>query len=402
MKTTVKVKFRPSTVADSPGSIAYQIIHQRLTRTITTDYKIYPKEWDAEHFMTAGIPQNETHTKCLTAIRQKLHQDLEQLKRIILRLEHRMIEYTPDNIAEEFQRMTTKGTLFHYMDNIINRLKKQNHIGTAHNYRAALNSFKRFRNDEDIPLEMIDYFLLEDYQSHLKQMKLAPNSISFYMRILRAVYNRAVKEELTHDRKPFRNAFTGMEKTAKRAIPINDIKRIKELELSSKPNIEFARDIFLFLFYCRGMSFIDAAFLRKTDIQYDILSYRRHKTGQLLHIKIIRQISSLIEKHSHKDSPYLFPIITNPGRNERKQYETALRHTNNALKIIATMADIRIPLTTYVTRHSWATIAKNKNIPVNVISDALGHDSISTTQIYLASIDASAIDNANELVIKDL
>lgn len=222
------------------------------------------------------------------------------------------------------------------------------------------------------------------------------------MRILRAVYNRAVEQELIRDRKPFRTVFTGTEKTLKRAISINDIKHIKNLDLSLKPNIEFARDIFLFLFFCRGMSFVDAVFLKKTDIQNEVLTYRRHKTNQVLHIKIIKPIKELIDRYSSKDSPYLLPIIDCSVSDERKQYETALRRINNTLKIIADMVKLPVTLTTYVTRHSWATIAKSKNVPINVISDALGHDSIATTQIYLASIDTSVIDRANEMIIKDL
>lgn len=277
-----------------------------------------------------------------------------------------------------------------------------NHSGTAKNYSAALGSFKRFRNNEDIQMEAIDHILMEDYQAYLASLGVVPNSISFYMRILRAVYNRAVEQELTIDRNPFRTVFTGVEKTRKRAISISDIKRIRDLDLSLKPNLEFARNLFLFLFLCRGMSFIDAAFLKKSDIQSGILTYRRHKTNQVLHIKIIKPIKELVDRYSSNDSPYLLPIITRPHCDERRQYETALRRVNKSLKTIAGMVKLPIPLTTYVSRHAWATIAKSKNIPVNVISDALGHDSIATTQIYLASIDTSTIDRANELIIKDL
>ena len=129
------------------------------------------------------------------------------------------------------------------------------------------------------------------------------------------------------------------------------------------------------------MSFIDAAFLKKTDIQNGILTYRRHKTGQMLHVKIIGPIKELVERYSIKDSPYLLPVITPPGYDERKQYETALRRVNNALKTIAKRVKLPMPLTTYVARHFWASIAKAKNVPLNVISDALGHDSIANTSI---------------------
>ena len=402
MTTTIKVKFRPSTVADRPGSIVYLVTHRRLVRQITTGYKIYPDEWDEKRSIISQIVDNATRTKVIQSIKRKMRWDLERLRRIISDFESKMEEYSADEVVDEYRRVTKENALCCYMENTILRLLELNHTGTANNYRAALGSFRRFCNGEDIMLEAVDHVLMEDYQSYLEQRELAPNSISFYMRILRAVYNRAVEDGLTQDRKPFRNVFTGMEKTVKRAISLSNIKRIKSLELSSKPSLEFARDIFLFLFYCRGMSFIDAAFLKKADVRDGILSYRRHKTGQLLHIKIVSQISELIERYSDKESPYLLSIITVPGKNERTQYESALRRINNALKVIASMVNLQIPLTTYVTRHAWATIAKSKNISVNVISDALGHDSISTTQIYLASIDTATIDKANGLVLSDL
>lgn len=389
-------------VAGHPGSIVYLVTHRRVVRQITTGYKVYPYEWDTKRSVMPLPLGNAMRMKVVQSINWKMHWDLERLRRVISHFESRMGEYSSDEIVNEYWRVTKGNSLFYYMESVILRLLRLNHTGTANNYRAALGSFRRFSNGEDVMLEAIGHVLMEDYQSYLKHLGLAPNSTSFYMRILRAVYNRAVEEELTQDRKPFRNVFTGMEKTVKRAISLSDVKRIKCLELSSRPNLEFARDIFLFLFYCRGMSFIDAAFLKKKDVQNGVLSYRRHKTGQLLHIKVVNQISELIERYADKESPYLLPIIAVPGKDGRTQYESALRRINNALKSIARMVKLQIPLTTYVSRHAWATVAKHKNISVNVISDALGHDSISTTQIYLASIDTSIIDKANELILKDL
>ena len=377
---TVKVKFRPSTVADRPGSIIIIVTNHRVVRQITTGYKVFPCEWDEKQSQLVSTVENG-RMAAIKSITQRLCWDVERLHGIMERLDSRQRGYSTDDVVSEFQRTGKENTFFIFMENVIVRLSQLGHTGTANNYRAALGSFKRFRAHEDIPIGAIDHVIMEDYQAYLNAAGLAPNSTSFYMRILRAVYNRAVEQEPAIDRKPFRTVFTGTEKTRKRAISIGDIRRIKDLDLSRRPNLEFARDVFLFLFLCRGMSFIDAAFLRKSDIQNGVLTYRRHKTGQQLQVKIIRQI---------------------PGKDERKQYESALRRVNKSLKTIAEMAELPVTLTTYVTRHTWATIAKSKNVPVNVISDALGHDSVTTTQIYLASIDSSIIDNANELVVSEL
>ena len=399
--TTVKVKFRPSTVKDRPGTIIYLVTHRRIARQITTSYKVFPCEWDEKCSEPIAVG-NDGRAAIVQSIIRKLCSDMERLSAIIERFDNGCGSYSSDDVVAEFRRTGGENVFFNFMENTIERLRQLNHIGTAKNYRAALGSFKRFRNNEDIPMEAIDQVTMEDYQAYLKSAGLTPNSISFYTRILRAVYNRAIEQDLVKDRRPFRTVFTGTEKTLKRAISISDIKRIRDLDLSLKPNLEFARDLFLFLFFCRGMSFIDAAFLKKPDIQNGVLTYRRHKTNQVLHIKIIKPIKELVDRYSSNDSPYLLPVVTRPHCDERRQYETALQRVNNALKTIAKMVKLQIPLTTYVSRHAWATIAKSKNIPVNVISDALGHDSIATTQIYLASIDTSVIDKANELIIKDL
>lgn len=397
----VKLKFRPSMVAGRPGTIVYLITHRRTVRQITTGYKVFSDEWDEKQSRLVII-HKYGRAEIVRTISRRIHRDIERLNSIIDNFDRKSYEYSSDDIISEFRNTGNVKTLFGFMEDIIGRLYQLEHIGTAKNYHAALVSFKRFRGNEDITLDAIDQIMMEDYQAYLKSTGLASNSISFYMRILRAVYNRAVEQDLTKDCKPFRMVFTGTEKTLKRAIPINYIKRIKNLDLSLTPNIEFARDIFLFLFFCRGMSFIDAAFLRKTDVRNGVLTYRRHKTNQVLRIKIINPIKELIDRYSDKSSPYLLPIIDCSVADERKQYETALRRINNTLKIIADMVKLPVTLTTYVSRHSWATIAKSKNVPVNVISDALGHESIATTQIYLASIDASVIDRANELIINDL
>lgn len=340
---------------------------------------------------------NQSIAKLLHGFRENLEQELKSFERLLRQFESAGGKYTYNNSTARRNNF-----LIPFMSDIIERFRHLNRTATANNYSAAMNSFLRFRNGNDIPLASIDSALIEDYQTYLRSTGLTLNSISFYMRIMRAVYNNAVRHHLTSDRSPFRTVFTGMEKTRKRAIQSCDIKRIRNLNLSMQPRLELARDIFIFLFLCRGMSFIDAAFLRKTDIKSGIITYRRHKTGQLLHIKVITQIRDLLEKHSLRDSPFLLPIINNPGQNERRQYETALRRINKSLKIIGDMAGIPVSLTTYVGRHSWATIAKTKNIPVNVISDALGHDSVATTQIYLDAIDTAIIDRANEMVINEI
>ncbi len=394
--TTIRIKLRQSSVEDHPGSIVYHVTRGSVTRVITTAHKLFPYEWDNEKSEVIPSPDER-----LKAIDSQIRHEIRRLERIIRNFNEGKRDYNAEDVVKEYQCVGERGSFFNFMESVILRHEQLNRKGTAKNYHAALESFRRFRLDEEIDIEDIDSTLMEDYEAWLRENHLAPNSISFYMRILRAVYNRAVAQGLTQDRKPFQTVFTGMEKTRKRAISFKEIKRIHDLELSSRPHLEFARDIFLFLFYCRGMSFVDAAYLKKSDISCGVLSYRRQKTSQLLHIRVEPEIREIIDRYSKQDSLYLLPLIY-PFGDERKQYESALRKINSNLKEVGRMANIDKPLTTYVSRHSWATIAKQKNVSLSVISEALGHDSETTTQIYLSSIDLATIDKANRLIINGL
>ena len=164
---TVKVKFRPSTVADRPGSIIYSVTHRRLVRQITTDYKIYPHEWDKPQSKLI-VDSSNKRLLILQSIAQKICNDMKQMEKIIELLESRPTDYTSDDIICAFHRKSNSYTLFSYMESLIYRLRQLNHLGTAHNYQAALNSIKRFRNGEDVTFDEITYILVEDYQAYLK------------------------------------------------------------------------------------------------------------------------------------------------------------------------------------------------------------------------------------------
>lgn len=273
---------------------------------------------------------------------------------------------------------------------------------TAETYTTVLNSFSRFRQDTDVPLHEVCPDLMTAYEVYLKTQGICPNSISFYMRNLRAIYNRAAEKGLVMQRYPFRHVYTGIDKTVKRAVPLSVIRKLRDLDLRFNPGMDFARDVFMFSFYTRGMSFVDMAFLKKKDLRNGILSYRRHKTNQLLLIRWEKPMQALVDKYDTADTPYLLPIIRRSGDDERKQYKNEAHRVNRILKKIGEQLGLTIPLTTYVARHGWASIARSKNIPISTISEAMGHDSEATTRIYLASLDTSVVDRANSLILRSL
>ena len=399
---TVKVKFRASSVATKEGTLFYQVIHKRIVRQIHTGYKLFPAEWDAVHSeVVLSSVTSESRRDYLLSLKNSLLEDSVRLKNIITRLERSGIAYTSDSLVELYCASTEHSGFISFTLHLIKELNQIGKHRTAETYMTTLNSFVRFRKGKDVLLEEVDSSLMMKYESYLKSTGICPNTSSYYMRNLRAIYNRAVEQGFVTQQNPFKHVYTGIDKTKKRAVSLDVIREIRDLNLAKKSQT-FARDIFLFSFYTRGMSFVDMAFLKKKDLQNGILTYRRNKTGQQLFIKWEKPMQELIDKYDTSDTPYLLPIIRNSSVDEWHQYQNAAHRINRNLKQIGKQIGLSIPLTTYVARHAWASIAQSKNVSLSVISEALGHDSEQTTRIYLASLDTSVVDKANSLILKSI
>lgn len=399
--TSIKVKFNPSTASGHEGNICYQIIHDRKVRQLATDYRLFPEEWN-EKRSTVIFGSNSERKTFLLSLRENIRRDMKRFGKIRSRLDAEGLSYSADDIINEFKRFVTDCSLFNFAQSIIALLKHDSRLRTAETYKSALMSFSRFRNNKDIILDCITSETMESYEAWLKNRGVVPNTISFYMRILRAVYNRAVEKGMIENLLPFRKVYTGIDKTVKRALPISALKKIKSLNLSQQPSLDYARDMFFLSFCLRGMSFIDMAYLKKSDLKDGYVTYRRRKTGQQLIIQWTNEMQLILNKYPENESIYLLPIIRNSNTNTRCICRNKSYNINHSLKKIAGMTGVNIPLTLYVARHSWASAAKTNGVPVSVISEGMGHDSESTTRIYLASLDTSLIDRANSLVINSL
>lgn len=383
----------------NPGSLYYQIIHERRVRQWYTGYKIYESEWDAKHSAIILSHDNE-RLSYLISVREHTKWYGEHFMRIVKYFSENRCVFTADDIIEEFTLRQQIQSFFNFMEMTIVRLKQLGKRRTSETYIAALKSFRRFMNDRDVMFDEFDSDLLESYQAFLTRGGLIPNSISFYMRILRAVYNRAVEKGITEDRAPFRHVYTGIDKTTKRALDLKTLKRLKDVDLRTSPCASYARDMFLLSFFFRGMSFVDMAYLKKTDLDNGCITYRRRKTGQRLVVKWTHEMQQILDKYPPNETEYLLPIITSSLIPPYSQYRKKQYQINRGLKIVAKNIGLNMPLSLYCSRHSWASIAKLKGVPISVISDGLGHDSELTTQIYLSTLDTSAVDNANSMIIK--
>ena len=400
---TTKFKLRASTVSGKQGTLIIQVIHKRVVRQLSTKYKLYPEEWDARRQSVVIHEHTATHRCCyLQAVHEAVQLDASRLQLIILTFDHSRKDYHAEDVVKQFFMKEKTDDFTTFAETLINRKREEGHPSLAAKYLSSLNSIKRFLDGRPLPFDDIDSKFLTDYETHLKNLGLCPNTTSFYMRNLRAIYNQAVEQGFTPQCHPFVRVYTGIAKTVKRAVNIDEILKIKAYRLPPHSIEDFSRDIFLFSFYTCGMSLTDIANLKKSDLQGNYLSYRRQKTGQRINIRWEECMQQLVDKYQRDDSPYLIPIISHPGEDETRQYQNRIHLINHHLKKLGKKLGISSKLTSYVARHSWASIAKNQNVPLTAISQAMGHTSERTTTIYLKSFDNAPVDCANSKVLNTI
>lgn len=402
----LKVKFRPSTVQNKEGTLYYQVNYRRTVRCLSTDYHVFPQEWN-EKEASVIIPEDEGHQDrkdYLQLIQCKLDGEIRQMRALIRHKNKLDTPYTIDDLIESFKQLPPYQSVFSFIQTQIAKKSQMKRIGTTKTYTDALCRFQEFRNYKDLSFESMTADLMERYEAWLINRGLKRNSIAYYLRTLRTLYHKAVDARLTDDHDIFRHVHTSYGKTVKRAVSINHIRAIECLELPEGSPLAFARDMFMFSFYMRGMSFVDMAFLRKRDLRYGVVTYCRKKTNQCLTIEWEKPIQNIVDRYARqiKDTPFMLPILMKEDGTEYKRYRQVEQNVNRNLKKIGDTIGLRIPLTTYVARHSWASIARNLDISIAVISEGMGHNSYRTTQTYLNSIDTSTINMANKKIIKSV
>ena len=400
---TVKVKFRKSSVEGKAGTIYYQLCHKQSNRQINTRMRVLPHWWDAEKETFIAEADNNGLS---ARYQQQIEKDLLCIRRILCEWDGEGRDYTLADVIDRFRTLNENGdTVLSCLTALVDELKNDGRWGNARNLQRASNSFSDFLGGLDIPLKQIDERLVMEYEQWLRTRKVSKNSSSFYMRTLRSAYNKVISRNQMEQTFPFRNVYTGVERTRKRAVPEDIMVRLQKLDLTHSAPLAFSRDMFIFSYCTRGMAFVDIAYLKKEDVSGGILSYVRHKTGQRLTVRIEPLIEEIIKRYepSVRNSPYLFPIITSNDPEETfRQYQTALGYHNRKLKKLGKLTGENLHLSSYTARHSWATVARKHNVPLSVISAGMGHTSEKTTLIYLDSVENSLIDKANEGILEAL
>ena len=403
--STIRLKYRPSSVAGKEGTLFFQIIHKRQVRQLYTGLYILPQEWnEAAGCVCIPARADADRARYLTALKRSLDEIRDKLSLAVAQLEGAGSPYTARDVVAAFRGPTKEAStgLVAYTRSLIEDMREIGKRAAVKRLKATLSSLLRYTQGREVAwAELCPTFML-GYEELLKRRGLCRNSTSFYMRNLRAVINRAGEQDLAVPRNPFRHVYTGVDKTKKRAVPLETIRMIRDIDLSGSPQLDFARNLFMFAFYTRGMAFIDIALLKKSDLRNGVITYSRRKTRHQLAVRIEPETRRIIKCLGRSDTSYLLPIITDEATDWEPQYTNAYCRVNRNVQKVGQLIGLVTKLTLYVARHSWASAARAKGIPLPVISEGMGHDSEATTQIYLSSLDSSVVDRANSLILKAL
>lgn len=294
---------------------------------------------------------------------------------------------------------------------LIEEFRERGKWGTAHIYQTTYNVFTAFCQGKNLRFEQLTPSILKHFEEYLRQRGCTWNTVSTYMKTLRAVYNQAIDSGIAiYTPRLFRHVYTGTLADKRRTMEMNDIglllRQIEEEQYSSNALTPKDRSkiLFILMFLLRGIPFVDLVYLRKKDLKGNMLSYRRKKTGRPLHVHLSDEALRLIELMRNPDmqSPYLFPVIRAAEGTEKayREYQSALRKFNNHLAVIKQELGIETNFSSYSARHTWATAAYRCEIHPGVISEAMGHSSIRVTETYLKPFEDHRIDEANRQVME--
>ena len=399
MITSVKLMLNKSRILNN-GSypLVFQVIHNRRKKLLYTGYRMKEEVFDESEgkIMNGG---GSTATE-VVKMNRELRKMRNQIDIRIRQLERTREEFTVEDILTQNAFGTGKSQfyLLRYINAQIERKQELKKVGMAAAYKSTRSSLAKFIGCPDVRMSEVDLAFVRRYEDFLYSNGASGNTVSYYLRNLRSLYNQAVTDGY-HPRGeyPFAKAQTRPAKTVKRALSRTDMQNLADLNLENEPELEFTRDLYLFSFYAQGMAFVDIVLLKKTDICNGVLTYSRHKSKQLIRIVVTPQMQGVIDKYN-TENEYLFPIISGEYASGYQKYRLALGRINRHLKKIAVVADIKVPLTTYTARHTWATLARDYGAPISVISAGLGHTSEEMTRVYLKDFDVSMLNQVNSIV----
>lgn len=401
MNTTIDVicyKYKPLKNKELP--LKLRLTKDRKRHYLNLEISIKEEDWDfKKNKPKRNYPNKEYIENIISEKKAKYQKQVFEFQSIGK-------DYSLNQLVNAVEKPTKDITVEIFINDIINNLVSENRIGNANLYRALLYSLQKFTKLSQLMFIDIDTTFINKYEAHLKSLGNKGNTISIKMRTLKAVYNKAIKDNIVkQEYYPFGDYSVSKlkEDTVKRSITKDEILKIIDLDvktLSNRPQslLQFSKDLFLFSYFGCGINMIDIAYLKMDNIKDNRIVYIRHKTSKPISFTLQSHTADIISKYEGLNNDYLFPILDNSGHLTAEQQIRRIKKVtyviNKNLKKIGKAIGLKIPLTTYVSRHSFATILKRSGVNIALISEALGHSDLKTTQIYLNSFEDSQIDEA--------
>lgn len=383
---------------DGTFPLIMRVGHNERTTSIPLGIDLLEKDWDTK---SRTVKKSYEGSSSVTRLNNLIQKKKSDAMDVLLKLHEtgQLATLSVTAIREKLVLQNTSTSFLNYGNRLVNELIAANRIGTARSYKGLINILKTFQNGKDLQFSDITYAYLMKFETYHRNKGNEANGLAVYMRTIRAIYNKAVKEGIAEkDQYPFSNYKIKTVPTEKRALEWEFLKKILALHLKPEHPCFHARNYFLTSYMMYGINFTDMAYLRKTDITNGRILYRRKKTKKLYDIKITDNLQNIISYYINlsKDSEYIFPIIKRETLVQQdKDIQWARKRYNKKLKQLAELCGIETNLTSYVSRHSFATQAMLQQIPLNAISTMLGHSSLKTTEIYLKTLPSNILDDYN-------
>lgn len=377
--------------------------HNGKTTSILLGIDLLEKDWDTKNRL---VRKSYIGVNTVSRLNNQIQKKKADAMDIIFKLNEskqlHLLSIT--SLRDRIAKQGVSQSFFKYSESLIRELNKANRIGTAKSYRGVINVLKTFSKGKELSFTDINFSFLNKFETEHKSRGNGANGLAVYMRTIRAIYNNAIKEGVAERANyPFVDYKIKTVPTAKRALEWEHIDKIISSKIPSNHRCFNARNYFVASYMMYGMNFTDMAFLKKADIVNGRISYRRKKTSKLYDIKITDSLNRILSYYISKnpESEYVFPIVKrDSASSQANDILWARKRYNKRLKDLADLCGIEKRLTSYVSRHSFATQAMLMEVPVKAISTMLGHSSLKTTETYLQSLPSNLLDDYNDRILK--
>lgn len=404
MKTSIVISLDTRrSKKDGSFPLVMRIVHHRETISIPLGFSIKSKDWDDK---TRAVKKSYDGIDQVARLNNMIQKQKTEAMTVIMKLHEKgqLDNLSASELKDLIYRPAKAQSFVHFGTQLSKELTAANRFGTARAYKDAVTILKVFSGHEDIPFARINYQFLRRFEAFHLGKGNSLNGLASYLRSIRAIFNKAIKSGIVEkELYPFDAYKIKTEPTEKRALDWEFLKKLIELQLEPGHILFNARNYFVASYMMYGMNFKDMAYLKPSDIQNGRINYRRKKTAKLYDIKVTKNLEAILSYYLKKssDTGYIFPILRRESlAGQHKDVLWARKRYNKKLDLLAKECGIDKKITSYVSRHSFATQAMLQEVPINAISAMLGHSSLKTTEIYLKSLPSNVLDDYNTRILE--